>query len=116
MSGATMNTPQVSLIVPTRDRPQQLLKSLYGLCNACTDRSRVEVVLHIANDDVQTLQVISDIANYAHPGLSSESRPSCIAVTAVVGSRDSDPQRVYADCASKARGRLLLLWSDDGSC
>lgn len=96
--------PLVSVLIPTRGRPQWLWESMTSLWETADNRGNVEFLLKVDDDDTATIDFLKDTI---HP-------------TAPVKVFTSPRGRGYAEIhhwinqlAGHAKGTWLLVWNDD---
>lgn len=87
----------ISLLVPTRNRPRLLQRLLDSLVETTADLANVEVVLYIDEDDTQSKQ-------FSHRSLSP------IKIIASPGRSMGEMNRL---CYEASRGRYVMLLNDD---
>jgi hypothetical protein len=95
-------SPTISVVVPTRERPHQLIESIKSLQITAADFSRVEVVVQIDYEDRLTLARIGELA--------------AMNVRVVVSPRGggyADVHRYFAECIQASFAPHILVWSDN---
>jgi len=91
-------TKNFSLILPTRDRPMLIKRLFDSLTQTVGDPDRVEVVLYIDQDDVES-------RNISHPLLDTIRQ---------IGPRPRKTMgNIVKDCYEASRGRYIMLINDD---
>lgn len=95
-------SPTIGVVIPARERPDHLLRSILSLKDTADDFSRVEVIVQIDYEDSVTLARVGDL------------QP--LNVRAVVSPRGggyADVHRYFAECIQASFAPHLLLWSDN---
>lgn len=95
--------PLVTVMIPTRGRPDKLQRAIRSLYDYAYNRERIEVLLRVDDDDEATLKMLTTTPLNA---------------TALVGPRGRgylDLHRHIHDMASRARGRWLMAFNDDAA-
>lgn len=91
---------RVSILLPTRDNPEQLDAHVAQLLASAHDPSSVELIVRADDDDLDTIAVAKAFAH----------------ATVLAGPRFegySSLHLMYADCAAASHGEWLWLWNDD---
>ncbi len=91
-----MSAPLVSLLLPTRGRPEQAKRLFESIAKTVSRPDRVEVVLYVDDDDVQSHALDSDD----------------IAVKRIIGPSQS-MGRYNGACLEASAGRIIALANDD---
>lgn len=104
-SDSTLN---VSVLLPTRGRTEQLLKSLDSLVTTVSDRSSIEILLAFDNDDTESYEyfvdnIITKLDEYRVPFKALKFPP--LGYTRL--------NEYVNQLAAYARGRWLFFWNDD---
>lgn len=97
--------PLVSILFPTRGRPEGLLKSLDSLWSLCRDKSLVEFIYWADDDDFATVSILRRLQET--PGFP---------IRGFVSPRGRgyyDMHHWVNAMAQKARGDWLIIWNDD---
>ena len=55
-----MNTPEISIILPTRKRTKTLINSLNSLLAAAKDTSRIEILIAYDDDDEESREFFAN--------------------------------------------------------
>lgn len=99
----TPNAPLVSVLLPTRGRPEYLTHSIASLHNLATDKGALEFLLYIDEDDEAT---IGQALHLIRAGLN---------LRFLVGKRlgYARHHEMTNPLAAVATGDWLLLWNDD---
>lgn len=99
-----MNSPLVTVMVPSRGRVQLLERSLLSLRSMAKDPSRVQVVARVDADDRATVEFVN-------------TRKDLVSnvITAPRGRGYADLHLMYNDMCKLAQGRFLFLWNDDAT-
>jgi glycosyltransferase involved in cell wall biosynthesis len=101
-------THGISIMIPTRKRPQRLKSSIKSLLDLAHDPSQLEILIAVDNDDKESMESIKqDIV----PWLAEQG----------VGCTCLEFQRAgyanlhvyYNELAEWAHGRWLMIWNDD---
>ncbi len=95
--------PLVSVLLPTRGRTKGLHDALASLLNRAHDRSKVEVILKLDDDDTESIEFAKTL-EWAAP------------IKVMVSPRGAGYWHVHhwlVDMAGHATGDWLLNWSDD---
>lgn len=102
-------TTKISVLLPTRGRPQALERSLRSLLEQATDPTRVEILLAVDNDDVDHKKyVLEDLA----PKLAKEFN-STINTHVFLPLGYKNLHAYYNHLCCNATGSWLFLWNDD---
>lgn len=88
--------PRISILLPTRKRPDMLLRMLSSLFDTAKHPEMLEVVVYIDDDDTSTLEL----------GFSSWN------VKRIVGPRQS-MGKLNAACYAQSTGEVIILCNDD---
>ncbi|HEX7684649.1 MAG TPA: glycosyltransferase family A protein [Trinickia sp.] len=91
-----MSAPLVSLLLPTRGRPEQAKRLFESIAKTVSRPDRVEVVLYVDDDDIQSHDLDSDD----------------IAVKRIIGPPQS-MGRYNSACLAASVGRIVALANDD---
>ena len=104
-------TPEkkITILLPTRGRPQLLKKSLESLISKATNPSDIEIMLGLDEDDTATIDYIKDeIAPYLQE-LGVEARAN------IFQPLGYENLHTYVNTlAGAALGECLFFWNDDG--
>lgn len=95
--------PLVSVLLPTRGRTHGLHRSVESLLRQCLDRSLVEILLKVDDDDAETLEFVKGMG-WAEP------------IRVYSGPRGEGYWHIHewlTFLGTQARGDWLLNWSDD---
>ena len=96
-----MDDMRISVMLPTRGRPEALRKSLASLLDHAEDAASVEILLGIDSDDRQTIEAFLDM----EPNVRAVILPPLGYRVAI---------KEYCNrLAAIAAGKWLLLWNDD---
>ena len=97
------------MILPTRGRPEVLLKSLKTVVDKASDPSRVEILLGIDEDDPETKAMLQgELATYL-----KEKGVECRA--SIFKPLGYTQLHTYVNTlASGAKGQWIFFWNDDG--
>ena len=102
----TPNKPLVSVIFPSRGRPEWLLESINSLLDQADDTTRIEIILRIDEDDAPTqLQ-----AGYLLERLGKSN------FNYIIGPRGNGYQDIHLwlnELAKKSSGDWVFIWNDD---
>lgn len=93
--------PLVSVLLPSRGRPKQLVESILSLHNAATDKNNLEFLCKLDNDDPDSLDVLRALPITAKLIVSPR------------GNGYADMHLWINQLAKQASGDWLLLWNDD---
>lgn len=96
-----MNDVLVSVLIPSRDRSIELAASIDSLRALATCPTAIEFVVRCDDDDEATRELVRTLDAHGLSGPRLEGYSSL--------------HIFYADCASRARGKWLLLWNDDAT-
>jgi hypothetical protein len=95
--------PLVSILFPTRGRPEMLAASVKSLLDMATDKSRIEILYKVDFDDAPSIKAVQELA-----GL--------VATKVIVSPRGRGYEGLheYINELSKiASGDWLFIWNDD---
>jgi len=95
----------IDVLVPSRGRPEMLVRSLHSLFTTAADPRSVRCHVAVDNDDRATEDVVRYLAGSLEPG----------AVTLTVSERHgyAGLHHYYNTLAMRGSGDWLLLWNDD---
>ena len=96
----------VSVMLPSRGRPDSLRAALRSLAETCSNPKQVEVLIRLDDDDTQTLAIQDSLVAECAP----------IDLRIIVGPRGNgykDLQVYFNELAAAARGDFLFLFNDD---
>lgn len=96
----TSENVDVSLLLPTRGRPRFLSRLLDSVVATTARLDRIEIILYIDEDDVETQEV-------SHPALS---------LVKLVRPRGKTMGHMNQACFEASRGRYAMLFNDDAVC
>ncbi|MDE2095747.1 MAG: glycosyltransferase [Patescibacteria group bacterium] len=96
--------PLVSVLLPTRKRPESLVASIESIVNNMKDPIRIEFLLKVDDDDLATIQVCSSLSAKI-PNFHFEVSPR--------GAGYGDMHLWLNRLVVKATGDWVLLWNDD---
>jgi cellulose synthase/poly-beta-1,6-N-acetylglucosamine synthase-like glycosyltransferase len=93
--------PRVTVLIPTRGRPQMLRRSIRSLCDLAYEPDRVQIYAAVDPDDQPTLATLAGLPEVSWVYIAPERW----------GYRQL--YRYYNVLAGHATGRWVLLWNDD---
>lgn len=96
--------PLVSVLLPTRGRPDKLSKSIDSLVSLCSDINNVEFILRVDNDDADTIQTAERIRGVV---------PNFSVIKLPRGKGYCNIHRWLNGMANLASGDWLFVWNDD---
>lgn len=97
--------PLVSVLLPTRGRPEGLAHSLDSLFSLSHEPAQIEVLLKIDDDDGPTHELVRRLRG-ALPG-------QCRVFSGPRGNGYADMHLWLNQLAAEARGDWLMIWNDD---
>lgn len=95
--------PLVSVLLPTRKRPERLLKCIKSIINSASGQNEFEIIVRIHRDDERSISLIPLLITLAN-------------IKIVIGypfSGYGDLSRFYQDAAGIANGRWIWVMNDD---
>lgn len=97
----------ISILLPTRGRTHRLASAIGTLVDRAADRSRLELMVRIDNDDEASIRYFDSLAftNLWKVGAQQINSGPRVGYARLF--------ELYNDMALKARGRFVLLWNDD---
>jgi glycosyltransferase involved in cell wall biosynthesis len=97
-------TPYISVILPTRKRSEQCIKSIESLYTKAQDKNSFEILLAFDNDDTESKEIILDYCK------KNEINHSFISIDRV----GYENFEIYVNKLCEiAKGEMCLLWGDD---
>lgn len=96
--------PLVTILCPTRGRPEYLAQSIDSLFSLAKNPSCIELLFKIDDDDETTLEVVKHIGSMV---------PNTQALVSPRGNGFQDIHLWYNQLSSVASGDWLLVWNDD---
>ena len=69
--------PLVSILIPTRGRSSSLCVAIDSLYSLAFDKSSIEFLLKVDDDDVETIETIKRLSRVGTRGYSSRARIRC---------------------------------------
>jgi 2-polyprenyl-3-methyl-5-hydroxy-6-metoxy-1,4-benzoquinol methylase len=99
----TPNCPLVSVLIPTRGRPAQLCQAISSIYDLAQDKSLVEFILKIDDDDLETIECAKNLA-------------SALPLKAIVSPRGNGYHDMHTwvnTMSEAATGDWLFLFNDD---
>lgn len=97
-------SPYISILLPTRKRPEQCIQSIESLYTKAHDKKSFEILLAFDNDDTESKEIILDYCK------KNEIDHSFISIDRV----GYENLEVYFNNLCKiAKGEMYWLWSDD---
>jgi hypothetical protein len=96
--------PTVSVLLPSRERPQRLVAVIDQLYSEAADPSSVETIVRLDSDDTASLALV--------PSLLGNARP----IRLIVADREGgyrELNKMFNQCCSVATGEWLFLYNDD---
>ncbi len=97
----------VSVLLPTRQRPELMLKSVKSLIDRASDPSQIEVLLKIDTND-------QDTYTSRYEELQSIT-PNCKVLISPQKNGYQDLHLAVNDLCALSTGEFLLLWNDDAT-
>lgn len=95
--------PLVSILLPTRGRPKWLCEAVDSLHSLAHDKSLVEYIFRIDQDDVDTIKTVENMSRVL----------PCRTIIAPRGKGYFELNKYVNECAAVARGDWLFIWNDD---
>lgn len=95
--------PLVSVLLPTRGRPEKLAKSIDSLVSLAENPQGIEILLKVDDDDLPTLAAVQEMSLLFPLQVMASPRRNGYA----------DMHHWYNQLAAAAQGDWLLLWNDD---
>jgi len=95
--------PLVSILLPTRKRPDMLVDCIRSILTSASGSSEFEFIVRIHRDDSKTLVLIPELIRTAN-------------IKIVIGYPHNgydDLSKFYDDCAGVANGRFIWVMNDD---
>lgn len=99
----TPNKPLVSILIPTRGRPDHLRAAVDSVHSLASDKSCIEYLFRVDDDDFETIKVVEWL----------ETLLPCKKVVAPRGSGYFQMHTMVQDIAKLAEGDWLFLFNDD---
>lgn len=96
------NLPMISILTPTRGRPDNISRLVYSACETALDPARLEFVFYVDRDDTESdnrIEQISMSLNYA--------------TTMTVAGERIVLSEMWNACARAAKGDIMLHCGDD---
>ena len=97
----------ISVIGPSRGRPDRLIKGIKNLAIQAEDLNKVEFIFRFDDDDLQSAEKVKKY-------FSSEEYKN-INLTILIGKRHKYLflNKYWDECTSKSKGEYLMTWTDD---
>lgn len=95
--------PLVSILMPTRGRPRLLRESVDSLYSKCVDKSCLEFIFKVDDDDLEVIEVVKELAKVV---------PSQVIISPR-GAGYYDLHHIVNYLSSLAKGDWLFIFNDD---